>query len=260
MKHVGLMLGLLLCALLVGGCARAALDTTGFAITDTALVQAPHEDAWQMTKAVLREEGLDIYTRDKRGTFVAYTPMKRGIFRPQPKRTEFTFELDDLNNNTTQLTATTVRQIYGVTLLTYPGWHDRNTEDNTQTLEIIQAVQAKAAGGFVQPARVDTPASELGRPKQRRGRWLNPATWFGRRPTPTELPTIQEQQAPAMAPAPPRPAEEAIAEPFDVAPRGETVAPGQQRVGDAATLPAPIEDEPRTRPSRRRWFNPVTWF
>ena len=49
------------------GCARAARDTTGFALNDSALVEAPFEETWQATKAVLREMDLEIYTRDKRG-------------------------------------------------------------------------------------------------------------------------------------------------------------------------------------------------
>ena len=197
MKYAWLSLGLLMCgAMLSGGCARAARDTTGFAMEDTAIVEAPFDDAWQMAKAVLREQKYDIYTRDLRGTFVAYTPMHRGIFNPKPTRTKFTFVFEDLNNNTTQVHATTVDQVYGVTLLTYPGWHDRKTTDNGKTLAIVEAIQAKAAGGFTPPvveesaAKPDTAVEEqpaeaseesapgAEAPKRRWYHRLNPKTWF----------------------------------------------------------------------------------
>jgi len=59
------------------GCARAARDTTGFARENSTIVDAPFKEAWQAVKGVLREQKLDIYTRDKRGTFVAYSKMHR---------------------------------------------------------------------------------------------------------------------------------------------------------------------------------------
>lgn len=285
MKYAWLSLGLLVCcAALSTGCARAARDTTGFAMEDSAIIEAPFEDAWQMTKAVLRENALEIYTRDKRGTFVAYTPMKRGVLNPKPTRTEFTFVLEDLNNNTTQLYATTLDQVYGVTLLTYPGWHDRRTTDNSDTLAIIEAVQAKASGGFQQPVieesadmpetiMDETPADELGGPQTKR-KWyrkLNPATWFGGKEKDAE-PSIDDQQAPTMAPAGapaddvPTPGGDAIGEPRQASPT-DTVEPTpapateegvMEEATDADGEPMPTDEAPK-----RRWFhrlNPKSWF
>lgn len=270
MKYGWLSLGLLVCCALASGCARAARDTTGFAMEDSAVIEAPFEDAWQMTKAVLREQALDIYTRDKRGTFVAYTPMERGILNPTPSRTQFTLVLEDLNNNTTQLHASTVDQIHGVTLLTYPGWHDRKTTDNSRTVAIIEAIQAKAAGGYATPtieeraAMPETvvdrePADTLGAPQKQR-KWyrkLNPASWFGRK---DEAPTIQEQQSPVTAPA--EPAEEPAVRPLESAP-GEINAPTPDPIGavDDEAI-APRDDDMEEAP-RRRWYNrlnPKNWF
>lgn len=270
MKYAWSSLALILCcAALSTGCARAARDTTGFAMEDSAIIEAPFEDAWQMTKAVLREQQLDIYTRDKRGTFVAYTPMKRGILNPKPTRTEFTFVLEDLNNNTTQLFVTTLDQVYGVTLLTYPGWHDRRTTDNSMALAIIESIQAKARGGFTPPVveesaaapetiMDDTPAEELGGPQKKR-RWyqkMNPKGWFGGNKA--DEPSIQTQQGPAMAPATEesvRPDSDAVGAPMQSSPT-DTIEP--------APAPAPDEADDDDEPQpKRRWYNrlnPKSWF
>lgn len=125
------------------GCARAARDTTGFAMSDSATVGASFEDAWQAVKAVLRERGLEIYTRDKRGLFVAYSNMRRHILVPH--RTKYTIELSQLSDHETGVNIETLREVYGVTLLTYPNWHARKATDNSEALAILEALQAKLA-------------------------------------------------------------------------------------------------------------------
>jgi len=126
-----------------GGCARAARDTTGFARENSLIVDAPFMDAWQTIKGVLREQKLDIYTRDKRGTFVAYSKMHRRWRVFQPHRTKFTIELAPVTPDETKVYIETVKQVYGVTLLTYPDWHDRKTADDTAARAILDAVRAK---------------------------------------------------------------------------------------------------------------------
>ena len=128
-----------------GGCARAARDTTGFAITDTATLNTNLDDAWQATKAVLRERELDIYTRDKRGVFVAYSEMKRRALLV-PHRTKYTIVLESLTDETTRVEIETVKQVYGVTLLTHPNWHDRQTTDNSVALTILEDLKARTGG------------------------------------------------------------------------------------------------------------------
>lgn len=133
------------------GCARAARDTTGFARENSIIVDAPFKEAWQAVKGVLREQKLDIYTRDKRGTFVAYSKMHRRWRIFQPHRMKFTIEIASITPNETKIYIETVKQVYGVTLLTYPDWHDRKTTDDRMARAILDAVQAK-----VEPVEEDT--------------------------------------------------------------------------------------------------------
>lgn len=128
------------------GCARAARSTEGFGITDSVTVNAPLEEAWQATKAILREQKFDIYTRDKRGVFVAFTKMKRDLF-VVPKRVKYVISFEEASDTRTTITVEAVRQVFGVTLLTYPGWHDRKLTDHEGSQKILQAVEAKIAGG-----------------------------------------------------------------------------------------------------------------
>jgi hypothetical protein len=133
---------LLTFALLPLGCVHAARDTTGFAQNHEIVVAAPFDTTWQSVKAVLREKELDLYTRDKRGQFVAYTPEKRHFL--QPKRYKYTFELESISDTETRIALDTRKQAYGVTLLTYPGWHDRKTPDAPESQALLDAIQARA--------------------------------------------------------------------------------------------------------------------
>ncbi len=135
---------LVLCAAGGIGCARAARDTTGFAVNDSTTINQSKDDAWQTVKAVLREKDYEIYTRDKRGVFIAFSGSSRKLL--QYHRMKLTISLEPVSDSATQVTVETIRQVYGVTLLTYPGWHDRKTEDHTRAQEILKAVEAKASG------------------------------------------------------------------------------------------------------------------
>lgn len=150
-----LLYGLLAVLIVAGaGCARAAKDTTGFALENTITVKAPFEETWQAVKSVLREQDMDLYTRDKRGTFVAYGKMHRRWL--QPTRTKYTVEVGRVSANETRVFIETIKQVYGVTLLTYPDWHDRKAKDNGAAAAILDAVQAKLSGtpesGAAKPA------------------------------------------------------------------------------------------------------------
>lgn len=151
-----LYFSLLMAAVVLGGCARAARDTTGFAVVNKATVNAPLKETWQAAKAVLREKELDLYTRDKRGVLVAYTNMHRSLL--VPNRVQYTLTLQETSGTTTDITVETVRQVYGVTLLTYPGWHDRKTTDDSAAQEILSAVKSKL-GATDSPAPATTPPS-----------------------------------------------------------------------------------------------------
>lgn len=139
----------LLC-LALAGCARTAKDTSGFAVSNSTVVQAGFDETWQAVKSVLREQDYNIYTRDKRGTFVAYSGEKRSWF--QPKRVKYTVELRQVSRTETSIQVEAVRQIYGVTALTYPGWHDRKLEDRSGADALIAAVLAKLSTAAAETA------------------------------------------------------------------------------------------------------------
>lgn len=139
-----LVLLLVLCSLGNIGCARAARDTTGFAVTDNTTVNAPFDEAWQKVKAALREKDYEIYTRDKRGVFVAFSKSDLSLLHYH--RIKLTISLEAVSDSATKVTVETIRQVYGVTLLTYPGWHDRKTQDHVRAQEILKAIEGKAAG------------------------------------------------------------------------------------------------------------------
>ena len=140
-----LIISLLGTVCLLGGCARAARDTTGFAMVDSTTVDKPFVETWQATKAVLREMELNLYTRDKRGTFVAFSDMKRQLHVFTPHRTKLTITLEEVSSDATKVTVETLDQVYGVTLLTYPDWHDRKTQDNQIAASILENLRAKLA-------------------------------------------------------------------------------------------------------------------
>lgn len=147
MFHRNVSLVLLVCTVLasglLGGCARAKRDTTGFAMANSATVAADFENTWQTVKRVLREGGYELYTRDKRGTFVAYTKEKRRLLQPQ--RVKYTVNLSPVSEKETQVQIEAVKQVYGVTLLTYPDWHDRKLAEDKGVQEILDAVQKKVS-------------------------------------------------------------------------------------------------------------------
>jgi hypothetical protein len=148
---------LLLGAICATGCARAARDTTGFAIEKNITVAAPFEQTWQTVKAVLREKKLEIYTRDKRGTFVAFTDMHRGFGFLQPSRTKYSIELGEVSANETAIYIGAVKQVYGVTMLTYPDWHDRKLKNDAGAQELLTAIQDRIAKPAEAPAAASAP-------------------------------------------------------------------------------------------------------
>jgi len=131
---------------LMPACARSARDTTGFAVTRDLRADVPFEEAWQAVKAALREQNLEIYTRDKRGLFVAYGDTYRLLF-VQPHRIKYTINLTPAGEKETNIHIEAVRQVYGVTLLTDPGWHDRKLKDERATQKLADAIMAKLSGG-----------------------------------------------------------------------------------------------------------------
>lgn len=128
----------------LNGCLHASQDTAGYAVEKTANLNVSFDQSWQIVKSVLREQKLELYTRDLRGHFVAYSKTKRDLGLFTPRRVQYTVDIAKVSDQETMVRVDCVRQVYGVTLLTYPGWHDRKTQDTREIEAIMQAIQAKA--------------------------------------------------------------------------------------------------------------------
>jgi len=134
----------LLSVILLSGCAKTLKDTSGFAEEKVITVKAPFDKTWQATKEALRELKLEIYTRDKRGVFVAYDQPKREWM--QLKRVKYEIQLGSVNSEETRIFISAIKQIYGVTLLTNPDWHDRKMTGKSKSDEIINKIIEKSGG------------------------------------------------------------------------------------------------------------------
>lgn len=143
----------LLSIILFSGCARTLKDTSGFAEEKVITVKAPYDKTWQATKEALRELKMDIYTRDKRGVFVAYDQPKREWM--QLRRVKYEIQLGSVNSEETRVLVSAIKQIYGVTLLTNPDWHDRKISGKTKSDEIINKITEKCGG------KVETSPTEV---------------------------------------------------------------------------------------------------
>lgn len=155
------LIPMLLAAVLLlsaGGCARAARDTTGFALHNEVTVGQPFEATWQAVKAVLREQEYDIHTRDKRGTFVAFGKESRG-WRINKHREQHVITIEPVGDEASLVKIDSVRQVYGATVLTYPGWHDRALTNANDATTLLAAIEAKANAQTGAAAAEATPSS-----------------------------------------------------------------------------------------------------
>ncbi len=149
MKHVMFTaVTVLAAALVLTGCARAAKNTDNFAQVDSFASNVSLAEAWPAVRDVLREKELEIYTRDKgdvslassnRGVFVAFSKKRRHLLVPH--RTKITVRLDKETASSTKVRVETINQVYGVTLLTHPNWHDRKTVHTNETLALVDAMK-----------------------------------------------------------------------------------------------------------------------
>ncbi len=143
-------------AVVAAGCARAPRDTTGFTISETVTVDAGFDEAWLATRDALRDMGFDIYTRDKRGLFIAFSEPGRQWLVPH--RTQHTVVLEPVDPARTSVEVDTINQVYGVTPLTYPDWHDRPADDNAEALQFLERLHARLGLG-APPEPAEAPPS-----------------------------------------------------------------------------------------------------
>ena len=67
---------------------------------------------------------------------------------------------EKVNEKETKVDIEAVKQIYGVTLLTYPDWHDRKLSEDAGVQAILEALQAKIAAPESTPVVEAAPAPE----------------------------------------------------------------------------------------------------
>lgn len=115
----------LVCGLFAAGC-KSTPGTQSVPVpprVDSITLQAPFDGAWQQTRDALLGQKYEIYTRDKRGLFVAYTKVRRRLLF-FPYRTKLTITLEAVSVDETRVSVETIHQKYRVTPLTYPDWRD----------------------------------------------------------------------------------------------------------------------------------------
>jgi len=141
------------CVLLGCACCLSACKSTPDAVvlpaaqTDTAVLDGTFADVWQATRVGLLAQGYEIYTRDKRGLFVAHSKQRRRIF-VFPNRTKLTVTLESLSSSTTQVSVETLEQGYRVTLLTYPDWRDKpKLAEGDEALALLESIRGALAAG-----------------------------------------------------------------------------------------------------------------
>jgi len=137
---------------LVGVCLVCAAGCKSTPVTPTpppvvsAVVQKDFESVWAETRDVLLDQGLQVYTRDKRGLFVAFTPTKR-VMIVSPRRTKLTVSLEPVTPQSTRISVETIKQHYRVTLLTYPDWRDvQEGTDPGKGQELLDAIVTHTGG------------------------------------------------------------------------------------------------------------------
>lgn len=125
-----------------GGCASSPKrPVAGLEIETARVVPVSFETAWLATRDVLRENDYIIETRDKRGVFVAYAEQKRRLRRR--KRNELRIMLEAVSSTSTRVRVEVQVQKYGVTPLTYPGWHDQKTTDGGVADAFLDALESQ---------------------------------------------------------------------------------------------------------------------
>lgn len=142
MRRFRIVLMVLLAANVVSGCATRKAITTEGAFVDTMIAPVSFDEAWKLTRDVLLEKDVEIYTRDKRGLFVVYTGMYRRSL-VVPHRTKLTITLTRESDTSTRIAVETVHQKYSVSLLTHPEWLDQSDVSTDSTgVEILKSIKS----------------------------------------------------------------------------------------------------------------------
>ena len=141
--YVRLVASLLLVITLASGCATKSTRADNELYVDSMTVPLDFESAWELTRDVLLEHDVEIYTRDKRGLFIVYTAMHRSKL-VVPNRTKLTITLEEEGSESTKIAIETISQRYGVSLLTYPGWRDQDSSDpGPESVAILESIKSR---------------------------------------------------------------------------------------------------------------------
>lgn len=140
-----------LCLIVLAGCQSTPPPPPPEVAVDSVVVQREFDEVWQATKTVLVEQDYEIYTRDKRGMFVAYTK-KKGTFSI-PNRARITVVLERVTNNTTRVSVEAVQERYRMPLLKHPGWKEQPKVDLTERRqEVLRGIEAANTTTAAAPA------------------------------------------------------------------------------------------------------------
>jgi hypothetical protein len=138
-----LLFGLIsLFTLVLNGCASTPEKKADGAFVDTMIVPVEYSEAWRVTRDVLLDQDVEIYTRDKRGLFVVYANpyRKKYIF---PHRTKLTVTLTSESESSTRIAVETVHQKYSVSLLTHPSWSDQSAVSlDNAGIEVLESIKS----------------------------------------------------------------------------------------------------------------------
>lgn len=108
---------------------------------DMAELDGSFDEVWEATRTALKDLKYRIYTRDKRGLFIAYSKQRRTLFF-FPYRTQFAVTIDEADNGGVRVAVESIRQRYRVSLLTTPGWRDDvEGEVGTKGFEVLEAIR-----------------------------------------------------------------------------------------------------------------------
>ena len=136
------------CGLVAAGCrSMPGNQPPPAAKVDSLTIRGSFEEVWQGTRQALLDQSYEIYTRDKRGLFVAYTKVKRRLLI-FPHRTQLTVTVEAISRDETRLSVETIHQKYRVSLLTYPDWRDDpDPAEGDEGRVLLEAIKEAIGGG-----------------------------------------------------------------------------------------------------------------
>lgn len=143
LKSVGILVATIMLTAMVSGCTTGKPQQPDEVYVESMTVPLDFASAWQLTRDVLLEEEVEIYTRDKRGLFVVFTETERRNLIT-PWRTKLTITLREATPDTTEIAIESVAQRYSVSALTYPGWRDRSyTEKESPGTALLETIKSR---------------------------------------------------------------------------------------------------------------------